>query len=97
VPQLIVPYVRWDEPVQARHIARRGAGITLHEDENSVPALRKALETLLSDPAYREAAAALRADVSTAPSPNELVPVLERLTRQQPRRTPHRTPPQNPR
>ncbi|WP_434595315.1 activator-dependent family glycosyltransferase [Streptomyces sp. A5-4] len=83
VPQLIVPYVRWDEPVQSRYVADRGAGIAIPDEELSVEALRKALEAILGEASYREGAAALRTDVGAAPSPNELVPVLERLTRAQ--------------
>ncbi|MDQ0988734.1 UDP:flavonoid glycosyltransferase YjiC (YdhE family) [Streptomyces sp. V2I9] len=49
-------------------------------DQLTPERVRESLVRLLEDPAFREGAAALRKDVLAAPSPNEVVPVLEELT-----------------
>ncbi|MCQ1582571.1 activator-dependent family glycosyltransferase [Streptomyces parvus] len=84
VPQMILPGL-WDTLVRGDLLEQSGAGLSLPVDQLTPERVRDSLVRLLEDPAFREGAAALRKDVLAAPSPNEIVPVLEDLT------TRHRT------
>jgi glycosyltransferase (activator-dependent family) len=79
VPQLTVPW-DFDEPELARRAGVQGAALVVHADRATGPVVRAGLERLLSEPGFRERAAALRAEMLALPSPNELVPRLEELT-----------------
>ncbi|WP_370944274.1 activator-dependent family glycosyltransferase [Amycolatopsis sp. cg5] len=86
VPQLIVPGTYWHEkwwaPVsQANMLEERGAGIYVGDSDQLTPEkLRSDLAKVLDDPSYKIAAERLRIDQLSVPSPNEIVPQLERLT-----------------
>jgi UDP:flavonoid glycosyltransferase YjiC (YdhE family) len=45
-----------------------------------VDALRAAVLRLLEEPSFTEAAAKVRAEILAEPTPNDIVPVLERMT-----------------
>ncbi|WP_320774429.1 nucleotide disphospho-sugar-binding domain-containing protein [Streptomyces sp. CRN 30] len=80
VPQLIVPVPRWDEPALARHVADRGAGLTLDAADLTPVSMRRALTRLLGDDGFWEGAAALHEELLSVPSPRDTVPVLKALT-----------------
>lgn len=79
VPQMILPGL-WDTLVRGDHLEQSSAGLSVPADQITPERVRDCLVRLLEDPAFREGAAALRKDVLAAPSPNEVVPVLEELT-----------------
>jgi glycosyltransferase (activator-dependent family) len=79
VPQLVLPGF-WDTLVRADLLERSGAGISLPPGHITPDGVRDALVRLLEDPSYRTGAEALRKDLLSAPSPNDVVPVLEDLT-----------------
>ncbi|MDB1090149.1 activator-dependent family glycosyltransferase [Streptomyces sp. ACA25] len=79
VPQLILPGF-WDTVVRADLVVESGAGLAVPGHEITAERVRGDLARLLEEPSFREGAAALREDVLSAPSPNEVVPVLEDLT-----------------
>jgi UDP:flavonoid glycosyltransferase YjiC (YdhE family) len=86
VPQLIVPGTYWSEgwfgPVTiANGVQERGAGIFVSNSTHLTPErLRDQLARVLADPSFSENAARLRTELSGVPTPNEVVPALERLT-----------------
>lgn len=62
LPQIIVP-IGWEHAENAARMAEAGAGIRLDPKKCNPKSLRKALETLLRDPAYRQNARKLGADL----------------------------------
>ncbi|RLK53976.1 nucleotide disphospho-sugar-binding domain-containing protein [Actinokineospora cianjurensis] len=79
VPQLIVMEDLGSALRSTRYLETMGAGVTLHSDGLTAADVAAQLSRLLTEPSFRDGAAALRADMAAAPSPGELVPVLERL------------------
>ncbi|RGC65132.1 Desosaminyl transferase EryCIII precursor [Micromonospora sp. MW-13] len=79
LPQLVIPVPKWDEEVTARHVVERGAGLRVDEPF-TVADVRDGLLRLLHEPRFRAGAESLHRDMLAAPSPVEVVPVLERLT-----------------
>ncbi|QFQ99417.1 activator-dependent family glycosyltransferase [Streptomyces phaeolivaceus] len=79
VPQVSIPY-SFDEPIFARKLAERGAGLDMAHGEPTGRAIREAVLRLLNDPAFRAGAAALRDEIDDLPTPNQLVGRLEELT-----------------
>ncbi|MCK7624213.1 activator-dependent family glycosyltransferase [Streptomyces sp. RS10V-4] len=79
VPQVAVPW-DFDEPELARRAAATGAVLTLRADRATGEAVRESLLRVLNEPAFAKAAADLRDQFRALPTPNELVPELERLT-----------------
>ncbi|MDJ1134994.1 glycosyltransferase [Streptomyces iconiensis] len=63
-----------------RRLQDHGSGEVLYRGEHSVENVRSACEKLLSDPAYRRRAQALRAEMAELPTPGLLVGEMERLT-----------------
>ncbi|MBC6467574.1 nucleotide disphospho-sugar-binding domain-containing protein [Actinomadura alba] len=92
VPQIIAPHdakvEKWWGPVtMANGLEHRGAGIYAANGHSLTPdILRDSLKLVLEDPSYAANAAQLRTEVRAMPSPNDLVPALEKLTAD------HRTP-----
>ncbi|WP_329087317.1 MULTISPECIES: nucleotide disphospho-sugar-binding domain-containing protein [unclassified Streptosporangium] len=86
VPQVIVPgdfkTEKWWAPVTiADGLEGRGAGIYAGNASTfTADVLRDSLKRVLEDPSYARNAARLRTEVRAMPSPNDLVPTLERLT-----------------
>jgi len=81
VPQLVVPAMMWDSTNTARHLEECGAGLYVRDvDRLSGGELRSSLIRLLEEPSFAEGAARLRREMIGTPSPNEIVPVLEKLT-----------------
>ncbi|MGJ9423294.1 nucleotide disphospho-sugar-binding domain-containing protein [Aeromicrobium sp. CF3.5] len=98
VPQLIVPggywHIKWWGGVaQANGLEDEGAGIYLADSPHLTPErVREGLHQVLDTPSYATNAARLQREWAGIPSPNEIVPALERLTAEhQARKTaPHR-------
>lgn len=80
VPQLIAPVPKWDEAVLAAHVAAAGAGLVMDRHGADVDETSKQLLQVLTDPSFRDGAAALYEDTLATPSPSDVVPVLEELT-----------------
>lgn len=78
VPQLLI-----SKAVDARPkielITESNLGLAVPPDEVTGARIRDALVRLLEDPSYKEGAARLRQEVLTQPTPNDLVPELEKL------------------
>lgn len=89
LPQLVVTDPRYpmDAPLSGRFLAASGAGTGVRVDTRSGAELRTGLSRLLARPSFTAAAHGLYQDLLAMPSPAELVPVLERLTRQHRRPT----------
>jgi glycosyltransferase (activator-dependent family) len=79
VPHLALHY-HSDQPILARLLAAQGAGLEIHTSLATGPAVRDAVRRLLGEPGFRDAAAALRDEMLSLPTPNQLVPQLEELT-----------------
>ncbi|MFV2104588.1 activator-dependent family glycosyltransferase [Micromonospora sp. LOL_024] len=81
VPQLIVPNLMWDSMDKARALEASGAGLyTRDVDRLSGGELRGRLARLLDEPSFTAGATRVRREMLGLPSPNDAVPVLERLT-----------------
>lgn len=81
VPQIVVPSDGWDEAELGAAVADRGAGLRLGGAAELTPGeLRAATLRVLDDPAFARGAAGLRDAMLGQPAPNDIVPVLERLT-----------------
>ncbi|MEU8584212.1 activator-dependent family glycosyltransferase [Streptomyces abikoensis] len=79
VPQLLLPW-DFDGPVLGRRAAEQGGSLAIRADEATAESVRAAVLRLLTEPAFKERATALRDEIDATPSPNELVPRLEELT-----------------
>lgn len=80
VPQLIVPHMVWDSINTARRLADYGAGDYVRDIERlSGDELRTRLMRLLTDQSAKSHATELRREMIGTPSPNDIVPVLEKL------------------
>lgn len=80
VPQLVVPLPMWDEAVTARYVVRRRAGVAADPAAIDVDGMQKDLVRLIEEPSFRLGARDLYEDMLAAPSPKDVIPVLERLT-----------------
>ncbi|MGC5033505.1 activator-dependent family glycosyltransferase [Micromonospora sp. DT229] len=80
VPQLML-FDPWDA-VRGQGVAGSGAGLAIPRAEITADLLRDSLHRLLNDPSFAEGARRVQREVLAEPTPNELVPVLERLTAQ---------------
>ncbi|WP_033324666.1 activator-dependent family glycosyltransferase [Streptomyces yerevanensis] len=81
VPQIVIA-ATWDTPVKGRHLQRVGAGLYIPAGELKPDLLRENLVRILEEPSFREAAERLRQEALVEPTPNDTVPILERLTAQ---------------
>lgn len=79
VPQLSLGLL-WDSVYRAQRTEALGAGLGLYSTDLTAEALRSRLLRVLEEPAFARGAAALRDVIQAAPSPNDTVPVLEKLT-----------------
>ncbi|WP_433496293.1 nucleotide disphospho-sugar-binding domain-containing protein [Sphaerimonospora sp. CA-214678] len=67
-------------PTTGRYITEHGAGEVIDLSKSSVEDIRGQISRVLTEPSFREGAVRLYADQVAAPSPRDLVPVLETLT-----------------
>ncbi|MET9096669.1 activator-dependent family glycosyltransferase [Streptomyces cyaneofuscatus] len=79
VPQLALGWM-WDAIYRAQRLEELGAGLHLHSEGLSADVLGDRLLRLLKEPSFAAGAERLRLENVSAPSPNDVVPVLERLT-----------------
>ncbi|WP_368396374.1 activator-dependent family glycosyltransferase [Streptomyces sclerotialus] len=79
IPHLSLHY-HWDQPLLARKLTAHGAGLDLHTSQATGPAIRHALQRLLTEPHFTHRATALQNETLSAPTPNQLIPHLETLT-----------------
>jgi UDP-N-acetylglucosamine:LPS N-acetylglucosamine transferase len=78
VPQLTIP--TWaDQWENADAVAHAGAGIVLEHDQHDSASIRAALERLLHDGTYRDAAARLAGDIAAMPTASDHVTTIEQL------------------
>lgn len=79
VPQVIVA-IGWDTVVKARCLEELGVALSISAAEVTPAILREKVSRVLEDPSFAEAAQRLRAEVLAQPTPNDIVPLLEKLT-----------------
>lgn len=82
VPLLILPRGA-DQFYNAALVARAGAGRWLDPGEVSADSISKAVQELLTDPAYRAAARRIQAEIKSMPPPAEVAAVLADLATSQ--------------
>ncbi|MQS34516.1 activator-dependent family glycosyltransferase [Streptomyces katsurahamanus] len=86
VPQIIVPndfrVEKWWGPVAiGTGLESRGAGVYAANSSTLTPeTLRRSLQLVLDDPSYLANAVQLRTELKAMPTPNDIVPALEKLT-----------------
>ncbi|MFD7229149.1 activator-dependent family glycosyltransferase [Streptomyces sp. NPDC059881] len=79
VPQISLGRV-WDSVYRSQRLEELGAGLYLPPGGVSAQNIRSGLQRLLEEPEFARRADLLKEEVRSAPSPNEVVEVLERLT-----------------
>ncbi len=79
MPQLLLPGTQSDTEAYAAAVADSGAGLWADPAGATAEDIADAARALVDDPAYREAARRLRADIDRMPSPAETVGEVERL------------------
>lgn len=80
VPQIVFPKHFGDFLDNARYVAERGAGLNVDAKRTTTDELRSQILHVLNDPSFAEGAMDLYEEMLGTPGPNEIVPVLERLT-----------------
>lgn len=83
VPQLVLPQSA-DQPANAEAVAKRGAGLLMRPEEINPAAVRERLTRVLHEPAFGQAAAAVREEIAAMPSPAAVADRLVRLVRSGP-------------
>jgi MGT family glycosyltransferase len=81
---LVVTPIRDDQPVVANQVVAAGAGLRLRFGRLGAQALRDAVRRVLDEPAFREAAARVRASFESAGGALEAARLLEELARERP-------------
>jgi len=79
LPQLILEY-SIDAPAKQQIMVETGAGLSIPRDEVSGPRIKQDLIRLMTEEKFREGAAQLQQEALAQPTPNDLVPELERMT-----------------
>jgi L-rhodinosyltransferase/glycosyltransferase len=82
VPQLMVPKVGSEYVDFARYTEAKGAGLVIEDEKPTVEALREAVLRLLNESSFTDGTRRLHGEMQRIPSPVELVPELEKRTRQ---------------
>jgi UDP:flavonoid glycosyltransferase YjiC (YdhE family) len=78
IPQLCLPQAA-DQFLNAAACQRSGVGLSLESAAATGPAIGEAVKRLLVEPGFRERAVAAAAEMAAMPSPDDVVPILERL------------------
>jgi MGT family glycosyltransferase len=81
---LVVTPIRDDQPVVANQVVAAGAGLRLRFGRLGAKALREAVRRVLDEPAFREAAARIRASFQSAGGAGEAARLLEEQARERP-------------
>ena len=79
LPQLCLPQAA-DQFLNAAASARAGAGISIQPGEMTAHGVRDAVQKLLSEESFREAAGRLKDEIAAMPSPAEVGEALGRLS-----------------
>jgi hypothetical protein len=74
-----------ESSLTANYVIQRGAGLPL-DIRQPVADMQKQLVRILTEPSFQEGAASIYQDTVASPTPNHIVPVLERLAAQYRRR-----------
>lgn len=82
VPQMIVMEELGSALNSTRYLEARSAGVVLRGDGITAARMREQLHRMLNEPSFRTGNDAVYADMTAAPSPTELIPVLERMAAQ---------------
>ena len=77
---LVVAPIRDDQPIIADQVVRAGAGRRVKFGRVTVPVLRRAIESVLTEPAYRAGADRVRRSFAAAGGPTVAADRLERLS-----------------
>ncbi|TCO44764.1 activator-dependent family glycosyltransferase [Actinocrispum wychmicini] len=80
VPQIVVTTRISDHVLRAEALADRGAGLYLPTADVTPEQIRAAVARTVTEPAFRENAGLLMDEALAQPAPNDVVPVLSRLT-----------------
>nr|MDT0661780.1 activator-dependent family glycosyltransferase [Micromonospora sp. DSM 115978] len=80
VPQLVLPNL-FDLSVRGRFLAGQGAGLTMPTGEVTGSAIRDAVARLIGEPGFARNAVRLAEEMRALPTPTDLVPQIEKLTR----------------
>ncbi len=78
IPVVVMP-LGADQPYNARRVVELGVGLELETSTVTPEAIRTAVEVILDDDRYRRAAGDIRDEINALSSPEETVPLLERL------------------
>lgn len=78
VPQLTLPE-QHDAPPLAKRLVEYGAGLTEYHSDATGAKVRAHLMRLLEEPGFARSAAGLRDEMLAMPTPNDVVPTLEKL------------------
>lgn len=77
--EVSLPDKKVEATYTADYLIRHGAGVCVNHKAQTVTEIRKLIQQVLESPSYREGAAAVHRDWLATPSPNDIVPILERL------------------
>jgi glycosyltransferase (activator-dependent family) len=86
VPQLMVSLIAQDARVRGQRLEEARAGLWIPPEDMTGPRVREDLVRLLEDPSFRSGAERLRQEMLAQPSPNDVVPELEKLAAEYSRR-----------
>jgi hypothetical protein len=81
VPQVVVPLFALDQRINAQRVAAIGAGLHLEGGPDSMSRLPDAVDRLLADTSYREAARAVAAEMAGLPPVTDAVRLVEQVAR----------------
>ncbi len=81
LPQVVIPLFAMDQFINGARVAEVAAGIHLEGGIDAVGALPEALERMLGEPSYRNAATGIAEEIAALPDVAAAVPILERLAR----------------
>ncbi|MCZ7457446.1 activator-dependent family glycosyltransferase [Streptomyces sp. WMMC940] len=82
VPQVVIVGYEWVSEDMGEEYEKSGTTLAVSARDLTADVLRERILRLLDDPSYTERAGDLREEIRAMPTPNEVVPVLERLTRE---------------
>jgi UDP:flavonoid glycosyltransferase YjiC (YdhE family) len=86
VPLVVVP-TGWDKPANAKRVVDAGAGVWLSPRRCTPERLREAVESVLAEPRYRQAAARISERLAAAPGPAGAAELIGTLARRETRAT----------
>jgi UDP:flavonoid glycosyltransferase YjiC (YdhE family) len=79
VPQVVIPLFSYDQRINAEHVAAVGAGLHLPDGPASVAALPEAVDRLLADASYRDAARVVGQEMTALPPMTDAVETLQQI------------------